>query len=406
MKKLAVMLLGVSLAIQPFQHVGASTNQDLTKVYKELYASELALNNDVYKNLNKKVSEISSASIDLKNALGDWKVINVAGKGNINEGFEAIALEDPANKQVIIAYKGTEGKDGVDPLPRDWSDNYKSYEDPTTHLVVHPQDAEDKAFTKQVIDDVTKDNPNVSISLTGHGMGGHLAQSAKLNLALSYPVVTFNSMGAVATAYKDKYMDAMKNTTNYIITGEDVDGKNKMYGMVNVGNNVYIDVASPKSAEDKSLISTFYQTLSTYKVYANGKFVKSFGKFNDAKKYALSNVKTDIQLVQPDFSYKSIWKNTNQYAVYYHQLILNTFGDLSSSKAFANGQAGRRVVDLKTGKNVYFKTSVAYRYGVYVGKDKLDVFTSTTDAIAFAKKNKNSVVKDEKTGKVIYPTKK
>lgn len=103
---------------------------------------------------------------------------------------------------------------------------------------------------------------------------------------------------------------------------------------------------------------------------------------------------------------KIIWKNDNRYAVYFHQILLYTFADRSSADKFAIIQAGRRVIDLKINKNVYFKSNSSFRYSVYLAKDKQDIFINNADAIKFAKLNSKRIVKDEKTKKIIYPIKK
>lgn len=73
-----------------------SSVQALNWQYKELYASELAYVNEVYRNKGKKVKDIATVNSDIKDALGDWTIVEVSENGgSVKVGFEAIVLKNP-----------------------------------------------------------------------------------------------------------------------------------------------------------------------------------------------------------------------------------------------------------------------------------------------------------------------
>ncbi|WP_088042435.1 DUF6792 domain-containing protein [Bacillus sp. EAC] len=407
MKKIIGIVFSFILVFQviPLAEASEITNdQLLNEKYKELYASDLAYVDNVYKSKGKKVKDISGVSTQIKDAIGDWAIVEVSKNGgSVNVGFEAIILKNTSQlkNEVIIAYKGSGGS----MTDKDWVDNQEALSkigtDQTqlTGLVYHPQDEEAVTFTKSYLDK-NKDNSNVV--LTGHSLGGHLAQHVKIALNLqSKEVVTFNSLGVVTNAKKSNYESFISGNENFFIDGEIVDQYDKIYSITNLGSSPLSINGNYDSTEKHRLIRFYSFIKKTYSVYQNNKLLNSFYNFNSAKELASKNVKTAIK--DNSKQAKVIWES--KYAVYFHQKFLYSFFDRKSSDAYANGQAGRRVIDLKTNKNVYFKTNTSFRYSVYFGKDKLDIFTSTKEAIKFAKLNSKRIVKDEKTKKIIYSVK-
>lgn len=405
MKKIIGIVLSFVLFFQVLPIVQASEIEDINGQYKELYASELSYVNGVYKNEGKKVKEIAGISADIKDALGEWTVVSVSKNGgSVNVGFEAIVLMNPdkAKKEYIIAYKGSAGTLNE----KDWKDNFEAIHSINTDLtqktgiVYHPQDADAVLFTQSVLNKYKGAN----FILTGHSLGGHLAQRSKVDLKLEgTKVVTFNSLGIVIETKVSDYANYLQGNMNFIIEGEFVDQYNKLYLITSLGNKYTLSLPSVPSEQEKHKLINFDTfTEKTYAVYQNTKLLKTFYNVNNAKQLASMNLKTSIK----DLNGKVIWKNENRYAVYLHQTLLYTFVDRKTSDKFANVQAGRRVLDLKTNKNVYFKSNANFRYTVYLGKEKLDIFTSSAEAIKFAKLNSKRIVKDEKTKKIIYPVKK
>lgn len=403
MKKLISVVLSLGLFLQLNQAVQASEKQednDLNEHYIELYASDLAYVNNVYKIKDKstKVKDIVGVNSEIKDALSDWKIEAVSKNGGTgNAGFEAIVLKNPdsTKNELIIAFKGSVEN-------QDWIDNGKALNAINTELtqskgiVYHPQDAEAEAFTSAIL----KDNPGANIILVGHSLGGHLAQHVKVVLNLvGTKVVTFNSLGVVTESKQTNFLDFAKGNLNFIIDGEIADNTNSNNKITSLGDKDYFKLPNIPLEQEKHRLINFYSfTQKTYSVYQTNKLLKSFYNLNNAKQLASMNLKTSIKNNEGGL----IWTNNNRYAIYFHQTLLYTFANRKDSDAFANVQAGRRVLDLTTNKNVYFKTNASFRYNVYLGKDKLDIFTSSTDAIAYAKKQAGRRVFDLKSNKNIY----
>ncbi|MEH6936891.1 hypothetical protein V7056_03405 [Bacillus sp. JJ664] len=405
MKKIIGFVLSFALFFHVLPTAQASELEDINGQYKELYASDLSYVNGVYKSEGKKVKDIVGVSSEIKDALGEWTVVSVSKNGgSVNVGFEAIVLQNPdkAKNEYIISYKGSAGS----LTDKDWKDNTEAISKISTDLtqktgvVYHPQDADAVLFTQSILSKYK----GATFTLTGHSLGGHLAQRSKIDLKLEgTKVVTFNSLGVVTEAKLSDYANYLQGNRNFIIDGEFVDKYNKLYLITSVGNKYTLLLPNVSSDQEKHKLVNFYTyTKKTYAVYQNTKLLKSFYNVNNAKQLASMNLKTSIKTLDG----KVIWKNENRYAVYLHEKLLYTFADRKTADKFANVQAGRRVLDLKTNKNVYFKSNANFRYSVYLGKDKLDIFTSSNDAIKFAKLNSKRIVKDEKTKKIIYPNKK
>jgi Lipase (class 3) len=383
-----------------------SNVQVLNDQYKELYASDLAYVDNVYKSKGKKIKDIVGVNNEIKDAIGEWTVIEVSKDGgSVLTGFEAIVLKNPdkTKNELIISYKGSAGTLS----DKDWVDNFEALKNINSEitqkngLVYHPQDVNADLFTQAIINQYDGAN----FIFTGHSLGGHLAQRAKIDLKREdIKVITFNSLGVVTEEKIADFANYLKGNSNFVIAGELVDNTNKQYFISNLGNKYTLELPNVTSEVDKHRLVNFYKFANkkTYSVYQNNKLIKSFYNVNNAKQLASMNIKTIVK--DNNQKGKVIWES--KFAVYFHQKFLYSFPDRKSSDAYANVQAGRRVLDLKTNKNVYFKTSTAFRFSVYLGKDKLDIFTTSGEAIKFAKLNKNRIVKDEKTKKVIYPIKK
>ncbi|WP_088071019.1 DUF6792 domain-containing protein [Gottfriedia luciferensis] len=411
MKKVIGFVISLVIIFKAIPIVEASVEtpaQLLNEQYKELYASDLAYVDNVYKNEGKKVKDIPGVNAEIKDAIGNWKVEKVSENGgSVQRGFEAIVLKSPDSikNEYIIAYKGSAGTLS----DKDWVDNQEainyinSDKTQVSGLVYHPQDEEADSFTKSFLDKISNQNNN-EIILTGHSLGGHLAQHVKIALnQVGMKVVTFNSLGVVTNSKQANYEPFLSGNSNFIIDGEIVDSYNTIYAITNLGTIEKLYLNSDYPMDEKHKLIRFYSFINkTFSVYQNNKLVKSFYDVNNAVQLASLNNKTAI--VDASKNRKLIWES--KYAVYFHQKFLSSFNDRKSSDSFANKQAGRRVIDTKTNKNVYFKTNSSFRYSVYLGKDKLDIFTNSKEAISYAKLNKNRVVKDEKTKKTIYPVKK
>jgi Lipase (class 3) len=141
---------------------------------------------------------------------------------------------DSTKKELIVAYKGSAGEFS----DKDWSDNLVAFNSiksditQKTGLVYHPQDADATAFTQIVINKYK----DYKLILTGHSLGGHLAQRTKIDLMLEgFKVVTFNSFGIVTDTRISDYAKYIQGNMNFVVDGEFVDQVNKQNFISNLG---------------------------------------------------------------------------------------------------------------------------------------------------------------------------
>ena len=121
-------------------------------------------------------------------------------------GFSA-AVYAPDDKHIVIAYRGTEATSGAD-----WWTNIKQ------GLGFHTDQYDEAVLLAQRMKD---QYPDKEIELTGHSLGGGLAQLA--SAATGLPATTFNAAGVHPDTYGEWAPDPTK-ITNYRVEGEILTG--------------------------------------------------------------------------------------------------------------------------------------------------------------------------------------
>ncbi|WP_176392066.1 DUF6792 domain-containing protein [Marininema halotolerans] len=147
----------------------------------------------------------------------------IIGRKDLGTGFQAIAVKNKKTGEVIIAYRGSDTENyGADW----WGQNYSLWSQDNGL-----QDVSAKEFVEEV-----KKNPktkNSSIVLTGHSLGGYLAQKAAKETGL--PAVTYNAPG-------------LKPTSNYSVRGI-------LKGVFNKRLNLWEDVKNSTGGNDDQVIN-------------------------------------------------------------------------------------------------------------------------------------------------------
>ncbi|MDR0298770.1 MAG: hypothetical protein LBI13_01595 [Streptococcaceae bacterium] len=152
-------------------------------------------------------------------------------KGYASNGFQAMAIAPVANgkadtSQIIIAYAGTNAKDGKD-ISTDVENVFAGKQDFTVRTGLNSSQKMASQFTSasQFYDDVAKQyGANNIQSITGHSLGGALAQ--KVAASNQKPAVTFSTAGPgmqLTQAEKDWLNGAGKSQVlNYVHAGDQI----------------------------------------------------------------------------------------------------------------------------------------------------------------------------------------
>ena len=127
-------------------------------------------------------------------------------------GFEAVSFQNIANpNEIVISFAGTNPSSMVDP---DWIANL----DLTTSLVCAQQLKEAAAYYLE-IKKANKDNPDVTISFTGHSLGGGLA--ALLGVFFDKKAVTFDQ-APFANSAKESIRNELVTYLNGLYSPEEL----------------------------------------------------------------------------------------------------------------------------------------------------------------------------------------
>lgn len=366
MKKLIYSIISLISCFVFISSVDASGTPSLIQSQKELVASNLAYIDEVYRHEGEKVANISAVPIELKSVLGDWIIEKVSvGGGSVAVGFEGIILKGSQSDDVIIAFKGTAGGQ----LDKDWIDNNIALSSIQTKqengLLYHPQDAEALTFAKDYIESHT----NKNITLTGHSLGGHLAQYVKIKLDLvEQKVVTFNSLGVVAVSQLSNFTTFIDNTVNFVIQGEQLDQINKLYGASNVGENIELALPGSLTPLEKHSLVNFY-TILVAELNTKGTITstiyedKNLNGVKDADEVGVSNVKVTLYSSDGLKKKEIVTDATGRYTFnqldqgkYYVELSVSSTVELVSGDFGFDFKSG--YLDLKSGQTVNIKAGV------------------------------------------------
>lgn len=195
----------------------------------------------------------------------DWQLVQK--KIDNKTGFKAVVFRN-LNSEVVLAFAGTDGiKTGIN---KDLDDDFQLFKGK-----VNSQQRQAIEYAKVVFSEYS---PNTNITITGHSLGGNLAQTVAI--AFNKNAVTFNSaqvgietkgleLDGKSFGYKSSKITA--DIRNYIMAGDFVSSGTSMKGQ-NYGENIYINVDESSNVHGIKIVI---------------KHLNSMGKFYDfyVKKY-------------------------------------------------------------------------------------------------------------------------
>ncbi len=145
--------------------------------------------------------------LDGQDNIGDWKIMDIRDTNNENGFFGCVI--DTGDGNAIVAFRGSESMMDLNQLQNDWLDADLGLLNST--LTAQQQEAYN--FMKQIAESDYIDNYD-SLAMTGHSLGGNLAQHATIisedpNIGLSDKIdqcVNFDGPG-FSQEYIEKYGD-------------------------------------------------------------------------------------------------------------------------------------------------------------------------------------------------------
>lgn len=182
-------------------------------------------------------AELSLDVYNKKCSIDNWKRIDDK-KGS--SGFHAITYQNTKTKEIVIAFEGTDLKSVKDILT-----------DANGGFLPSAQQIQAVNYAAEIIE-----REGTNIKLTGHSLGGGLAQTAAAVLGLK--AVTFNSAtvnwsmkGLVAFGQPAL---GKPNITNYVMKGDLVNPVSTVFGLAgkDYGTNVKIEFDVPKGTSPHS----------------------------------------------------------------------------------------------------------------------------------------------------------
>jgi hypothetical protein len=148
-------------------------------------------------------AQLADAIYDFDNiTVGSWDLIESIGK---NSGMDAGVYKNRDTNELVLAFRGTEFCD----FPCSFKETEDSFRDVTADTAIGIGTVSDQfkhAFT--FAQDVVKRNPGSKITVTGHSLGGGLAQAVGATLALE--TYAFNS-SPVPDHFFDTYTVTLTN---------------------------------------------------------------------------------------------------------------------------------------------------------------------------------------------------
>ena len=158
----------------------------------------------------------------------------VAQVNDDNTGFSATVFKDTSTGEYVIAFRGTELTD-----MNDLRSNKQMFFD-----LENPQFDSARNFVKEKIAEISFHDPDAKISLTGHSLGGTLAQLIAYENELE--ALTFNAYGGKDIIKKQssydesKFNSSQNNVHNFILATDVIAVSSEQYG-----NTYVIETKTP-----------------------------------------------------------------------------------------------------------------------------------------------------------------
>lgn len=241
-----------SLAYEPF------SDNDINKSLKEII---------------KKVPRNNRLELKPLSSLASWHLINTT---TTSSGMSAIAVQDPATKDIVFAYRGTDIDKNIWEAMKDIESDIAIASSGNVFVQDGLNQFHDAyTFYTETIKKVGGGAHVGTKSFTGHSLGGGLAQYMAYKTGGAYKTVTFDAVGIGQVLKNVNPRDYDASVTDY--TNEhDIIG---MYG-VQLGRTVYIkDMNSDElRKKDRDYVTTLQYAQGAIAVAArNGEHASAMG---------------------------------------------------------------------------------------------------------------------------------
>jgi Domain of unknown function (DUF4214)/Lipase (class 3) len=198
-------------------------------------------------------------------------------------GFEAVAYINAADDSIVITFRGTQINDYKTLLNNIFVDASFALGNPTPQLVDYVKSA--VSFVQSVYAIAQSQYPGASITLTGHSLGGALAQL--IGEVSHLTTVAFNAPGAGGALFQNlqSYLSPVQNLgaggtdTNYRVSGD-------QFSLFGTPLGQTVTIKSPYTSDTASLPDVIAHVLDNHGVGSKG-YQDAFKNLQDPTQYTL-----------------------------------------------------------------------------------------------------------------------
>lgn len=246
-----------------------------------------------------KLSEAAYQKED-KIDIAGWKPIHPKGAKlhDPETGFDAVVFQNETTKEIVVAYRGTEGKESLDRSVPDFLTDAKYIlmgKNPIQDgEKINPYDKSQviaaNQFTQSVslLEIVKNEYQGAKISTTGHSLGGANAQFA--SAICGVPAVTYSAPGIYDMLPKDikKKVDAGEykgQITNYINPKDSISGGALREDKTHIGDTYMVNSDFKTANNDYGMhqIDRFLDSIGAKDYHGLGNYhFDSFGNINNS----------------------------------------------------------------------------------------------------------------------------
>lgn len=290
----------------------------------------------------------------LDNYSKNWTVLDsrqdfMGFENNIND-FSAVALSDnnPEQENIVIAFRGTQK------WPT-WLEHIASVIIPDIETVdnvnIHAQSYSARVFYEEIVEN----HPNANIYVTGHSLGGYLAQYVTYKAYKNNETenlihtTTFNPLALWKAGTNLKMPDL--RVTNYIIDGEMLNDINKKFSLENFGETIKLTKKNINPITKHSLTNFEFEFSKPIELGDDYRIIGAINTFSGT---------TDI-LAYPSLKPIGVTESDKVFAV----------GDGVYNKLFVYDYPTKKILYTKKGENYFLKqvTPVVHNDIAYLFED-------------------------------------